>query len=350
MARALASRSEDTERLRLPEVSPEAAAVVVTHNTREVLARCLARVAAPGAEVVVVDTGSTDGSRELVAEQHPELHYIYLAENAGFGAAANEGVRHTRRPYVLLLNADAWPCADAIRRLVAVAEFDPAIAVVAPAHVDALGTPQRSVFGYPGGPAALALWAASPGIVSRSFAVLQRVRGGLATLPRGRRAAPRVDGPGHEEVRRGEFPSGAALLLRREAFLRLGGFDERFFMYSEETDLCHRLRDRGWKVVYAPGATVVHVGAASTSLEADRMYLEQLRSYIRFIAKHSGRGRAERARRLLAAALRVRALATPRGERAHARDAARWLSSHDLATVIEEPDERRETKQRPSSR
>ena len=110
-------------------------------------------------------------------------------------------------------------------------------------------------------------------------------------------------------------------------------------MYSEETDLCHRLRDRGWKVVYAPGATVVHVGAASTSLEADRMYLEQFRSYIRFMAKHSGRGRAERARRLLAAALRVRA-----------RDAARWLSSHDLATVIGEPDERRETEQRPSSR
>jgi len=131
-----------------------------------------------------------------------------------------------------------------------------------------------------------------------------------------------------------EFLMGAVLLLRREAVDQVGDFDERFFMFSEETDLCYRMHEGGWKVEFFPDAEFVHVGGASTKPEWGRMYREQLRGHLLFLSKHKDVQEAERARRMLVRALRIRARIF-RGDRGQAyRQAADWLASGSARTLL----------------
>jgi GT2 family glycosyltransferase len=114
------------------------------------------------------------------------------------------------------------------------------------------------------------------------------------------------------------------VLLRRSAFEQVGGFDESFFMYGEDADLCARLRDAGWTVELCPGATFVHVGGGSSRGEGTRLRVELLRSWLRLIAKRDGIARAERARRWLRPALRL----------AGERDAAAWAASGPVGDLL----------------
>jgi hypothetical protein len=312
-----------------PVAAASVAAVVVSHNTRGLLERCLAELDREGRRVVVVDNASADGSAELVRDRFPTLEVVECAENRGFGAGANKGIAALESRYVLLLNPDAWPLAGAVERLVSVAERNPRVGVVAPRLLNPDGTPQQSVFGYPTRPALLASWAAFPRLVGAAARSWRRVR----------RIVERAGSKGRalgecEAVIGDDFPVGAALLIRRDAFDEAGGFDESFFMYSEETDLCRRLRDLGWDVFFCPSATFVHVGAAATSQSKGAMYREQLRSYLRYIAKHRGATQADRARALLAGTLRLRAFALRRDSRSRDREAARWLASSDLESLL----------------
>jgi GT2 family glycosyltransferase len=102
--------------------------VVVSYNARIYLKRCLSEIADRGAEVIVVDSGSTDGSRPLVADRYPGVRLIELPENSGYGAAVNEGLRVALGRYFLVLNCDAWPVGDAIERLAAFADDHPEVA------------------------------------------------------------------------------------------------------------------------------------------------------------------------------------------------------------------------------
>jgi N-acetylglucosaminyl-diphospho-decaprenol L-rhamnosyltransferase len=121
------------------------------------------------------------------------------------------------------------------------------------------------------------------------------------------------------------------MLMRRAAIESVGPADEGFFLFSEETDWCYRFRQAGWEVVFFPGAECVHVRGAS---HAGRLFRENLRGHLRFLAKHRGERSAERARRLLRFALRLRGLLF-RGERGRTyRDAARWLGSGGVADLL----------------
>jgi GT2 family glycosyltransferase len=296
-------------------------AVVVSHNTRGCLEKCVSELTGLGLATIVVDTASTDASIQAVHRRFPQVETIELAENRGFGAAANDAISRVGTPYVLLLNADAWPHGNPIPELVAIAEEEPRLAAIAPALLNAEGTPQRSVFGYPTSPVRLAAWAAFPRPVSLAFRGWRK----LAVLRSTRR--DHADDDRYELVGGNDFTAGAALLLRKEAFDEVGGFDERFFMYSEETDLCWRLRDVGWLVAYYPRAHFIHIGGASAAQQRDEMYREQLGSYLRFMAKHSGARTAERARRLTAVSLRLRAAIPGSAARRRYREAAAWLES-----------------------
>ena len=105
---------------------------------------------------------------------------------------------------------------------------------------------------------------------------------------------------------------GSCMLVRRAAVEEVGPLDESFFLFSEETDWCYRFRQAGWKVLFCPGAECVHVGGAS---HGGRLFRENVRGHLRFLAKHRGRRYAERARRLLRLALRVRGARLPRRAR-----------------------------------
>jgi N-acetylglucosaminyl-diphospho-decaprenol L-rhamnosyltransferase len=296
--------------------------VVVSYNTRDYLVRCLAEL--PSQRVIVVDSASTDGSVDLVRERFPEAQIVTAQTNRGFGPAANQGLEHVRGRYALLLNADAWPQPGALRRLVSAADRDPRTAAVAPRLLNEDGSLQRSVFGYPTNAVSLASWMLAPRLVTgvfRSWRALHGLREG------GRRPQPRP-------IEGNDFPAGAALLIRMSAFEEVGGFDEAFFMYSEETDLCRRLRRLGWQISFTPDATFVHVGAASTSQAPEANEREQVRSYLRFLAKHSGIAEANRARALLVWTFRLRSLALRGGGRKRARGNAAWLASNDLETLL----------------
>lgn len=299
-------------------------AVVVSYNTRACLERCLAELATGEHHVLVVDSASTDGSVELVDGRYPEVELVGLTENRGFGAAANRGIARVEAPYVLLLNADAWPLEGAVEKLVAVAELDPANGIVAPRLVNEDGSSQRSVFGYPAGPLSLALWAAVPGAVSKAFQAWRRLHSIVSRGPAGR----------YQVVGGKDFPAGAALLIRMNAFADVDGFDESFFMYSEETDLCYRIRERGWRIVFCPEAVFRHVGGASTAQAADQSFREQLRSYLRFLGKHDGERKARRAHRLLVQVFWLRSLTLRGRARSRSRDLKEWLASNNLETLL----------------
>jgi N-acetylglucosaminyl-diphospho-decaprenol L-rhamnosyltransferase len=122
------------------------------------------------------------------------------------------------------------------------------------------------------------------------------------------------------------------MLLRRAAVDEVGLADEGFFLFSEEADWCYRFRQAGWEVVFFPGAECVHVRGAS---HGGRLFRENVRGHLRFLAKHRGRATAERARRLLRAALTLRGALYP-GERGRTyRDVARWLGSGSVSELLE---------------
>jgi N-acetylglucosaminyl-diphospho-decaprenol L-rhamnosyltransferase len=280
--------------------------VIVAYQSGEFLRQCLAAAADCAGELVVVDNGSPHGETETICAAFSNVRLIELDRNEGFGSAGNAGVAATAGRWILLLNPDAWPTGNAVERLVRFAEEEPGLGAVGPLLFDPDGRPQRSTIRPPLSPAALALWAAFPRAVSRAYGVWR--------------------GPARHTPREGEFLQASALLLRREAFEQVGGFDESFFMYGEDTDLCTRLRAADWGVAVCPDARFVHVGGGSVRDEGERMGIELLRSWLRLIAKHKSLPQAERARRWLLMALRLR-----RRE----PTAAAWLASGRVADLLD---------------
>ena len=168
--------------------------------------------------------------------------------------------------------------------------------MVGPRLLNTDGTLQRSVRGFP------TLWR-----LATEYFFLRKL------APRSRLLnAFYAGGFEHDEARDVEVVMGACMLVRREAVEQVGPLDEAFFLFSEETDWCYRFREAGWKVLFYPGAECVHVGGAS---HGGRMFRENVRGHLRFLAKHRGVRYAERARRLLCWGLRLRAVAVPRRAR-----------------------------------
>jgi GT2 family glycosyltransferase len=130
------------------------------------------------------------------------------------------------------------------------------------------------------------------------------------------------------------FLVGAALLVRREAVEQIGGFDESFFMFYEEVDLCWRLLEAGWGVALCEESKFIHIGGTSTRRNWPAMYREQLRGHLRFLAKHWGMREAELARKVLARAIRLRALVARSPSSDTFRAAARWLASAPAPALL----------------
>jgi GT2 family glycosyltransferase len=289
-------------------------AVVVCFDGLPWLERCLESVR--GCETIVVDHGSTDGSLDLVRSAFPDVRVVEEA-NLGMGAGNNAGMRAASGEWFLLVNSDAWLAEGAVERLVALGKSRPDAAVLAPRLRNPDGTLQRSVRGFP------TLWR-----LATEYLFLRKLAPG-SELVNGLYAGS-FD---HATTREVDWVSGACLLVRREATEAVGLFDEGYFMFSEETDWCYRFRSAGWKTVFHPEAECVHVGGAT---HGGRLYRENLRGHLRFFAKHRGLREAERVRRLLLVALRLRA-ALFGGERGRQyRDAARWLASAPAATLAAE--------------
>ncbi len=294
-------------------VDGDVSVVVVTWNAAEHVERCLDSVR--GHEAIVVDNGSTDGTVALVRERFPDVRVIEQG-NRGMGGGNNTGIDAATGRFLLLLNSDAWVVGDAIEKLASFAEAHLRAAVVGPRLRNPDGSLQRSVRGDP------TLWR-----LATEYLFLRKLGPRTETFN-----AFYGGGFAYDRPRRVESLYGAALLVRREAIDEVGRFDEDFFMFSEETDWLYRFRKAGWEVWFTPEAEVVHLGGAS---HGGKLYVENLRSILRFMAKNRGPRDAERARRLLLWSLRLRARLF-RGDRGVSyREGARFLASGDVPTLLE---------------
>jgi N-acetylglucosaminyl-diphospho-decaprenol L-rhamnosyltransferase len=292
-----------------PPERPDVTVVVVTWNALPWLHQCLDSVR--GRDIVVVDHGSTDATLDVVREHYPEVRVIEQ-ENKGMGGGNNAGMRVAQGRYFLLLNSDAWVVGVGLDRLVAFADDHPEAAVVGPRLLNTDGTLQRSARGEPG------LWP-----LATEYLFLRKL------APRTRAFNPLYRGDfGHDRVEEVDWLFGPALLVRHEAADEVGLFDESFFMFSEEVDWMRRFRQAGWKVLFFPGAEVVHVGGAS---HGGSLYVENLRGHLRYTAKHRGPRAAERVRLLLLWSLRLRSLLL---RRESYREGVRFLSSGRAETLI----------------
>jgi N-acetylglucosaminyl-diphospho-decaprenol L-rhamnosyltransferase len=292
--------------------------VIVSYESRALLERCLAALAADAnplatREVIVVDQASQDGTAAWLAAGHPEVRLVALPRNVGFGAGNNRGAEVASGRWLLLLNSDAFVRPGAIDELVRFADARPEIGVAGPRLLWPDGRLQRSCRRFP-----------SVFRIATEFLYLRKL------APRSRILNGFYCGEfAHDEPWRVDWLTGACLLVRRELFERLGGFDEAFFLYSEEVDLLYRARELGAETWYDPAAEVVHEWGGTAGRSSPMTLQEQARSHVRYLDKHASRGAAKRARLVLLAGLRLRALRSG----AH-REAARWLAARPVERLL----------------
>ena len=274
-------------------MTPEIAAVLVNYNAGGELAEALRSIEADCAaipwEAVIVDNASTDGSAEIV-QSFPGTTLIRNDRNVGFGRAVNQGVNVAKAPLVLLMNPDCRLMPGAIQALRAVLEAEPSCAVVGPRILDPDGAVQGSARG-------------DPDMLTGLFGRTSALRGVLPFLSVARRNVVVEDAIRSRAASVAvDWLSGACLLVRRDAFVDAGGFDERFFLYWEDADLCRRLRLRGYQIRYVPGATTMHqVGRSSRTARRASIRAFHASAYL-YYAIHVAPGALD-PRRLVARAL-----------------------------------------------
>jgi hypothetical protein len=250
------------------------AVVIVSYNTRDHLRACLETIPfAEASEVVVVDNASTDGSSEMVRTDFPWVRLLVSSTNSGYSAAANQGMAACLAPYVLLLNGDTRLAPGALQALSNYLDRHPRAAVVGPRLVNLNGSLQASCYPFPT-PFYIFLEESTLGRFVRFVPVLRNRY--LRTWA-------------YNDSRRVPWALGAALALRHEVVDDAGGFDESFFLYYEEVDLCLRLRSAGWEVHFTPITTVTHVGGASSDQRRAEMSVQWFLSVRRFYRLHYSR-------------------------------------------------------------
>jgi N-acetylglucosaminyl-diphospho-decaprenol L-rhamnosyltransferase len=247
--------------------------VIVAYRSRELLRRCLdslrAHPPAVPMRVVVVDNASGDGTAEMLRGEYPEVEVIASPINLGFAAATNLGARRGRYPYLLALNPDTAVDPGALDTVVATIESHPEAAVVGARLLREDGSlDHASKRSFPTPLSALGHFT---GVGRRVGA-----RGKLAAY-----RAPEVESGPVEAV------NGAFMLMRREAFERLGGFDEGYWMYMEDLDLSYRLARAGWLSWYEPSAVVTHIkGGSVGGQRSPRLEWHFHRGMYRFYRTH----------------------------------------------------------------
>jgi GT2 family glycosyltransferase len=247
------------------------AVCIINYNTSDLLRKCLHSVVAQNPdEIVVVDNASTDGSVEMLKAEFPSIWLLALPRNVGFGSACNRGIETCCAEQVVLLNADTRMNPGSLRALCEYLEEHPQAAIIGPRILNPDGTLQTSCFHFPTPlhiflyASGLYLWIPRLPILKRR--TLQKITSELA------RPVPWV--------------LGAALAFRRESFDAVHGFDEHFFMYFEEVDLCYRLFLQGKQIHFVPAAEIVHVGGGSTTQNGAWSYIQFFVSLAQFYRKH----------------------------------------------------------------
>lgn len=250
------------------------AAVVVSYESRDLVLAALHSLAAHGGlplEVAVVDNASGDGTVAAVRQGHPRALVVANDANRGFAVACNQGWRALTAPLVLFLNPDAEVLPGALPALAGAIDGRPDVGVAGPRTLNDDGTVQVST--------------------GRDLTIgSEREQRRLVAGVRAREAWALGEAEArHALEHEPDWVSGACLMARRSALEAVGGFDEGFFLYEEDADLCRRVRAAGFRVLFTPAAVVRHRLGKSMAKTPDRARSEYDRSHLRYYRKHNGR-------------------------------------------------------------
>lgn len=250
--------------------------IIVNYNTRSYLKRYLNSLRRLHLkdiliDICVIDNGSYDNSSEMVKECFPDVRLISNMQNTGYARAANQGIRSTAGKYIIVSNADIQTFDNAVEELVLYLETHREVGVIGPKVYD---DPQRKIVqcscrSFPSIQTAL----------FNRYSILTRL------FPHNRWSNQYLMfNWDHNEPCEVDWVSGCFFIARRDVVSGIGFFDEKFFMYNEDVDLCYRIKKAGWKVLYLPYAEIVHkIGASRLNTRAIR---ERHKGMWLFYSKH----------------------------------------------------------------
>lgn len=273
--------------------------IIVSWNTRELLRRCLQSIIAHQGdlrlEIIVVDNASHDSTPAMLRTAFPEVRLIETGSNLGFSAGNNLGMAAAQGDWLLLLNPDTEIVGDTLQTMIATLESNPFVGVVGPRVQYGNGQEQGTRHRFP------LLWTlgtASTPLAPLFAPLLNRFYYQPAVHTLGVHKVPVVDShrdrlPSEDAIdprptHPTDWLTGAALLVKREVYERVGGFDEQFFMYFEETDWQRRIKVAGWTILYDPNALIIHHEAQSSGQVGGKRDLIFNRSRLRYAAKWHG--------------------------------------------------------------
>ena len=256
-------------------LKPDLSIIIVSWNVRELLQNCLRSVLVEtklALQIIVVDSASTDGSPEMVAEHFSQVELVACEENVGFPGGNNLGLARANGRYILLLNPDTIVHDGALAKMVSYLEENSQVGVVGPQLLNEDGTVQSSRRRFPTLRTAFfeSTWLqpyAPQSVLDHYYA---------------RDVAA-------DETAVVEWVMGACLMTRQEVVAQEGGLDEKYFMYSEELDYCRRIHEAGWQVVYYPRAQVTHLSGKSSEQAVTQRHINFNRAKLRYFRKYHGR-------------------------------------------------------------
>jgi GT2 family glycosyltransferase len=257
-------------------VSPALSIVIVTWNGKRYALECLeslhtnpARVAT---EIVVVDNASTDGTPEAIRNRFPDVHLVENQGNLGFAKANNIGVALSRGEYVALINSDVVVYPGCLDRMLEWMQTDHDIGIMGPKMLCPDGSTGLSVMRLP------TVWnTLCSALALNSMFPNSRLCAGFS-----------VKSDAIRTIKDVPVVTGWFWMVSRTALEQVGGLDERFFMFGEDIDWCHRFLKAGWRVVFCGEAEALHYGGGSSADAPVRFYVEMRRANLQYFHKHHG--------------------------------------------------------------
>lgn len=250
--------------------SPTLSVLITSWNTQMLLAELLASLrenpAGVPSEVIVVDNGSTDGSGEMVRTAFPEVRLIQNQDNRGFAGGNNQALKASSGRMVVLLGSDTRVTEGSLRTMLEYLETHPGVGAVSPRLLYPDGSPQYSCRRFP------------------------RVRDAVATYLSLEVLVPTYTLRDFDfnRIQEVEQPAASCMMIRREILEAIGLFDERYSILYNDVDLCARIKNRGWTIVYHPDATVHHHGSKSTGQTPPPLRAEMYRNILRYYTQRFG--------------------------------------------------------------
>ncbi len=293
--------------------------LIVSWNVRDLLRRCLDSIVssqsedhpAPterrrlNTEILVVDNASNDGTVEMLRAEFPTARVIANPANVGFTRANNQALAIAQGRYLFLLNPDTELGPGALQTLFAYAEQHPRVGIIGPRLFYGDGSPQSSRRRFPTLATAffestrLQQWFPRHAAITRYYMLDTR----------------------DDETQEVDWVNGAAMFVRRQVYEQVGGFDEQFFMYSEELDWCYRTQRAGWQIIYLPTAQVTHYEGKSSEQAVAARDIHFHSSKVRFFRKYYGARAAETLRAFLLAMFALQIV----------EESIKWLLGHKRA-------------------